>query len=249
MYNQRFLKTIENSFEKFLKTHARSNEKLKILHGNIKNDLLKKFKEKNIDGIEVIAIDKKNKSEDTAKGRYYNKKVDISIRKNGKIIGAVAVKFVMNNYLQNANNYFESMLGETANLRTANLPYFQMLIMFDRMPYFKKKGMLSKWEKITETHINKYINLSKDNINDFFHSPNLTLFSLISLPKKIVENEKINSKQTFKNEILKLMNNNQFELKFSDLFNNDLFEKNVIYNDYDKFLDRIIYYFLYNGDI
>ena len=41
MDNQEFLNVVGNSFKKFLETGSRSNEKLKILHGAIANDLKK----------------------------------------------------------------------------------------------------------------------------------------------------------------------------------------------------------------
>lgn len=43
MDNQEFLSVLGNSFKKFLETGSRSNEKLKILHGAIANDLRKRL--------------------------------------------------------------------------------------------------------------------------------------------------------------------------------------------------------------
>lgn len=45
MDNQEFLTVVGNSFKKFLETGSRSNEKLKILHGEIAKDLKKKVGE------------------------------------------------------------------------------------------------------------------------------------------------------------------------------------------------------------
>ena len=144
--NKDFLNTVLESLKEFLENGSRSNKKLKPLHGNIKKDLLKKLHSEGIKNIKLISLDNENNKEDIVKGRYYEKKVDISIRKNEELIGAIGVKFVMNNYMQNANNYFENMLGETANIRAANISYFQILILFDKMPYFKKGGNLGKWK-------------------------------------------------------------------------------------------------------
>ena len=44
--------------------------------------------------------------EEKLKGRYYEKAVDIAVFKEGIECAGVAVKFVMSNYAQNANNYF-----------------------------------------------------------------------------------------------------------------------------------------------
>lgn len=53
--------------------------------------------------------------------------MDIAITKSQQrerehIVAVINVKMVMSNYSQNKNNYFESMLGETANLRSAGGP-------------------------------------------------------------------------------------------------------------------------------
>ena len=61
-------------------------------------------------------------------GRYINKNVDIVIYKR-TVIAGIGVKFVMQNYSQNSNNYFENMLGETANIRSKNIPYFQIFVI------------------------------------------------------------------------------------------------------------------------
>jgi len=249
--NEKFLLIIKESLEAFLYSHPRSNEKLKPLHGNIKNDLLEVIKSENIDvkNINLISLDYDNKSEDIISGRYYDKAVDISIRKESNPIGAIGVKFVMNNYMQNANNYFENMLGETANIRTANIPYFQILILFEKMPYFQNGGKLSKWEEISEkTHLKKYIKLSEDDVSEYYHTPVLTLLSIISLPEEITENKSIKNKKTFNEELLKMLNNYTLNLTYSTKFSSSIFKDNVILNNYESFLNRVVSYFLYKGN-
>ncbi len=246
--NEKFLRTIEVSLQKFLISDPRSNEKLKPLHGGIKSDLFNKIQQLNIKNINLISLDNTNSSEDIIHGRYYDKTVDISIRKDNIIIGGVGVKFVMNNYKQNANNYFENMLGETANIRSAGIPYFQVLILFEKMPYFKKGGILSKWEEISlNTHLKKYIKLSHDNIERFYHTPILTLLSIVSLPQEITEDHTIIDKNTFNEKLLMLINSNKLKLNYSSKFSSDIFSDNVILNNYEVFLDRLVHYFLYLG--
>ena len=247
-YNSRFLNIIKESLEKFLLTHPRSNEKLKPLHGNIKKDLLEKIQAQGINDIEIISLNYDSSSEDIIEGRYYNKKVDISIRENDSPIGAIGVKFVMNNYMQNANNYFENMLGETANIRTAKIPYFQILILFDKMPYFQNGGKLSKWEILSEeTHLKKYIKLSEDNVDEYYHTPILTLLAIISLPKKITEDKIIVNKASFNEKLKELIKFNQLKLNYSSKFSSTIFKDNIILNNYEEFLDRVINFFLYKG--
>jgi len=249
--NKRFLLIIRESLHSFLYSHPRSNEKLKPLHGNIKNDLLVLIKSEDIDtrDINLISLDYDNKSEDIISGRYYDKAVDISIRKGLNPIGAIGVKFVMNNYMQNANNYFENMLGETANIRTANIPYFQIFILFEKMPYFQNGGKLSKWEEISEeTHLKKYIKLSEDDVLEYYHTPVLTLLSIISLPKEITENPNIKDKETFNRILREMLDNNTLKLTYSTKFSPTIFKDNVILNDYANFLRRLVYYFLHKGN-
>lgn len=219
-----FLEILNQSFKKYLETGARSNEKLKILHAKIALDLKEKFGA----NYEIYALGVNKEKE--LKGRYYDKAVDIAILKNECEVGGVAVKFVMSNFSQNANNYFENMLGETANLRTNNLPYFQILIVSEAMPYFKKDETISKIEELTNHHLSKYLKLSQDNAEVFFHTPNKTLLVIVKLP------------DTFKNA------HNKAEFKaicekakfsYSHKFDELNFNQGVILNDYELFLEKI----------
>lgn len=125
-----------------------------------------------------------NDKEGTIDGRYYPKKVDISIRRDKKVVAGYSLKFVMRNYSQNSNNYFENMLGETANIRSNSVPYFQIFIMFDKVPYYSNGGELKHYEVISEHNLCKYLALSKDNPDVFFHTPNKTLVILLNLKEK-----------------------------------------------------------------
>jgi len=124
MNNGDFLKIISDSFVEFLKTSARSNRKLKILHGAIANDI------KNRLGSEytIHSLGYGNGKEAKINGRYIDKIVDIVISKNENNLAGIGIKFVMNNYSQNSNNYFENMLGETANIRANKKKYFQIFL-------------------------------------------------------------------------------------------------------------------------
>lgn len=121
MNNSEFLQVIKKSFEVYLsKGTSRSTAKLKSLHGSIARDVQERLG----DEFEVLSQGYGKGTEQTVIGRYYDKKTDITVLKNSKPVAAYAVKFVMRNYSQNSNNYFEGMLGETANLRTNSIPYF-----------------------------------------------------------------------------------------------------------------------------
>ena len=116
-------------------------------------------------------------------GRYIDKKVDITIMRGSDTVAGIGVKFVMQNYSQNSNNYFENMLGETANIRCSNVPYFQIFIIPEKLPYYEKNGTFKKWELFTEHNVQKYLRLSEDNIETSIHTPTKTLLYVIHLPE------------------------------------------------------------------
>ena len=234
MNNLEFLNVIKKSFITCLKTSERSTEKLKILHGAIAQDMFDRLnQEENV--YNIISQGFGNGKESKILGRYVNKAVDITIKnnQNDRAVAGIAVKFVMSNYSQNSNNYFENMLGETANIRSAKVPYFQIFVIPDVIPYYKKNGDLSRWEEISEHYLNKYIKLSEDNINNYMHTPNKTLVFIIHINKNLEQS--LTTKDEFKSYFI----NNDFSLSLSNL--NFNFEDNIIYNNYEEFAKKITY--------
>lgn len=232
MDNEDFLKIISDSFVEFLKTSARSNRKLKILHGAIANDI------KNRLGSEytIHSLGYGNGKEAKINGRYIDKIVDIVISKNENNLAGIGVKFVMNNYSQNSNNYFENMLGETANIRANKKKYFQIFIIPEKIPYYDNKGKIKKWEQITSHNVDKYIKLSNDNTDVFFHTPIKTLIFIIKLP--ILDTNTITNKKQYKKHYLN-MDNIKLELS-KNIPNN--FGEVIILNDYEDFIKKLVFY-------
>ena len=76
MDNKEFIKVMKNSFDKYLETGSRSNEKLKILHGAIAEDIAEKLGE----DYKIHSLGYGNGREVAMKGRYMDKKVDIAIK-------------------------------------------------------------------------------------------------------------------------------------------------------------------------
>lgn len=230
MNNEEFLEKVKESFYKYLETGSRSNEKLKILHGAIAKDL----KQRLGNDYTLHSLGYGNDKEVYMKGRYMEKKVDIAVEKDNNIISAIALKFIMSNYSQNSNNYFENMLGETANIRTAGKPYFQIVIIPSKVPYFKKDGIIDHIETITFNNLSKYINLSNDDIERYMHTPTKTLIYLIDIPdiKATIQN---------KDEYTNFYQENN---KFNIIENKESygFGSSVIYNNYNEFMDKISYY-------
>lgn len=231
MDNQLFLTEIGASFKKFLETGSRSNEKLKILHGAIAEDLRQRLGI----GYTVCSLGIGTGKEATMKGRYIDKVVDITIMRACKPVAGIGVKFVMQNYSQNSNNYFENMLGETANIRCANLPYFQIFIIPDKMPYYDKKGNIQKWEEFTEHNCKKYLTLSSDDIQTAIHTPTKTLLFVVHLPDITA---KVYNKYDY---IFYYEHLTEFEVKKSDV-QYGKFASAVIFNDYEDFAEKVVHY-------
>ena len=233
MNNLQFLQTVKKSFIRFLETHPRSNKKLIILHGAIANDIKNRLGQ----GYESKSLGIGNGKEGKMRGRYMEKTIDILISKNENDIAGIGIKFVMNNYSQNSNNYFENMLGETANIRTNKKEYFQILILPEEMPYYNKKGEITKWEKITNHNIAKYVVLSGDDTERYLHTPVKTLLSIIKFQK--CDHDKITTKSKYRNYYLSQTRNAiiQISTGISGSFGNAL-----VLNDYEIFIEKIVHY-------
>lgn len=231
MNNSQFLAILKKSFITYLQTGARSNKKLGILHGAISEDLKERLNDINYS---VYSLGYGTGKEHKINGRYVDKTVDITIAESNMPVAGIAVKYVMSNYSQNSNNYFENMLGETANIRCAKIPYFQIFIIPDKIPYFDKEGDISKWEMINEHNLNKYIKLSNDNIDTYLHTPNKTLVFIVHIQDKNA-GAKISDKQEYEQYYL----NNDFDMSMSSLKFD--FGNTIIYNDYDKFIQKVSY--------
>jgi len=114
-------------------------------------------------------------------GKYYSKKEDITVLNNQKPIVTLSFKFVTSNYAQNSNNYFENLLGETANIRRIGVGFAHFLVLRGDTPYYDKaagnaRGQL-KNRKLSDHHIEKYIKLFKD--EDFPHRPDVLGIAII----------------------------------------------------------------------
>ena len=230
--NKQFLDVIKDSFATYLSVGtSRSTAKLKTLHGCIAHDL----KETLGNGFIIQSQGYGDDKEGSIDGRYYPKNVDITIKYGGQVVAGYAIKFVMRNYSQNSNNYFENMLGETANLRANSVPYFQIFIIFDKVPYYKNGGAFSKYDVITEHNLDKYINLSSDNPDLFFHTPDKTLVVLISLKEKSPNYQFVDDKE-YADYYLSVIDDADlmnYSSKISDTFGNS-----VILNDYQNYLQK-----------
>lgn len=233
--NEQFLEVIRDSFKTYLMVDtSRSTAKLKSLHGHIAKDLSELFGK----GYSIQSQGFGNDKEGCINGRYYPKNVDITVSKNGKPVAGYAVKFVMRNYSQNSNNYFENMLGETANIRSNSIPYFQIFIIFEKVPYYKNGGAFSKYDIITEHNLHKYYALSKDNPDTYYHTPDKTLIILLNLKEKSPNYLFKDSKDyaTYYRSVIDDKDLIKYSTKIDDNFDNS-----VILNNYSDFIKRTYY--------
>jgi len=227
--NKTFLTAISDSFDEFLSSGtSRSTAKLKPLHGVIAKDIADRLG----NDYQIFSQGYGTDKESTICGRYMDKRVDITITKNGEAVAGIGVKFVMQNYSQNSNNYFENMLGETANIRSAKRPYFQIFIILDKLPYYNKETKITRWETFTDHNVSKYVSLSQDDINTFFHTPNKTLIYVVHIPD--------NDELTTSEEYLNFYKNHNYELQLSPHQYAD-FGSAVILNDYETFINKVYY--------
>src|SRR3989344_7509599 len=219
----KFIKAINTSFAAYNKKGgARSNKKLIPIHKFLSETILKKLK----NGYFIKSLGIGDGKEATIDGKYYPKDLDVAVFKNDKIIATVSFKFVTSNYKQNSNNYFEGLMGETANIRRQNIGFAHFLVLRGHTPYYSKnKGNLRGKEKgveiISEKHLQKYVKLFND--MDFPHKPDLLGICLIDFDQ--------NKKAKFVNlddfdfsvETKKLLKNdfslNEFLDKFTHLIN------------------------------
>ncbi|MDK4581137.1 hypothetical protein QG025_08165 [Kingella kingae] len=233
MNNAEFIQCLTQSFVVFLNTHSRSNAKLKVLHGAIAQDLSARLGE----SYRIQSLGHGNDKEGQIAGRYINKNVDIVVYKNQQAIAGIGVKFVMQNYAQNANNYFENMLGETANIQSQRIPYFQIMVIPKTLPYYKKSGQFDKWEQFNAHHIQKYVVLSQDN-QAWAHTPTKTLLCVLDMSSI----EQPVTKGDYVQQYLQLHQNQQLIMQPSP--SNLSFGNNLIYNNYVDFMNEITHHIL-----
>lgn len=158
--------------------------------------------------------------------------------KNKKPIAGYAVKFVMRNYSQNSNNYFENMLGETANIRSNNIPYFQIFIIFDKVPYYKNGGEFHRYDIISQHNLEKYLALSNDNPETYYHTPDKTLIVLLGLKEK-EQNYSFSDSGEYAEYYKSVINDK--DLIFYSQKIDDNFGDAVILNNYEDFIKRTYY--------
>lgn len=157
-------------------THgSRSNQKIKVLHGWVQDELRNTLDSE----FQILGLSLKSKAEEPVEGMYYSKNVDVVIKRRGLEIGVVSLKFVNSNYKQNANNYFEQQMGETANLRRNDIVFGHIMCLTEPIPYYRRDGSLAKTESISDADVQKYLALSQDHL--YPHAPDVQALCVVAL--------------------------------------------------------------------
>jgi len=174
----RFILAVRESYGEYLAYGARSSRKLRPLHQWVADEMQNALR----GGYAVQSLRKeKQGGEETIAGRYYDKAVDVSIAKGGGApVATISIKFVTSNFRQNANNYFEHLMGETANIRRNDIIFGHLMVLPTVLPYFKKSGEIDREERVLNRHLQKYVELGCD--DDYPHRPDAMGIGLVSLP-------------------------------------------------------------------
>ena len=218
---QELIKALEASFKAYKDYGARSTAKLKPLHKFLAETLRKIFGK----DYSIHFLGEESK-EMTIEGKYYPKDIDITVAQNGKPVFCLGIKFVTSNYKQNANNYFENMMGETANIQAiGNLPYAQLLILRHETPYYLKNEteIPSKIEIINDKDIAKYLKLIFDNPQA--HRPDYLGIQLIDIEEKTGKVSLSNIDKSFSKDTVKFLKK---KLSLKNFFNEIETYKNYV---------------------
>jgi len=232
-----FLEEIKKSFIFVLKNKNgnRSSKKIDEIHNLVANHLQELL------GDEYIVKTKlKTGKEEKIKGRYFDKRVDILVERvfDNKPLAGIGVKSIISSYGKNKNNYFENMLGETANIRSNNIPYFQIVILPFMSPDFTTDNQIKSYTILDENKLFLYKKLSEDDSLSFFHTPIKTLLIIVDYFPSFSK-IKINKKE-YENFYIENNNKNNLKVKTYNLSTID-FDDSLILNNYELFLQKITY--------
>lgn len=183
--HRRFLEVMQEAYP-LKRDQPRSNTGLKLLHGWVQEELNSRLSPSRLgpdlkNKLTISGLSEASSSEEQVKGAYYSKNVDIMISADddNEPLGIVSVKFVISNYRQNSNNYFEQGMGETANLRRRNIVYGHLFCLTNPIPYKDRSGKVTKLEKLNEGDIRKYYKLRND--HEHLHAPHELALGIVDI--------------------------------------------------------------------
>ena len=170
-FHGRFLDALRRSYAAFLSAGPRSTEKLAPLHGWVQDELRRNLRDPG--KYTITGQTAEARSEKRVEGRYYGKRVDVSVESGDRILAVVSVKFILSSYRKNAINYLEQQIGETANLRRQNIVYGNLFFLTNPIP----SG--SREERLTPRDLSRYLKLRQD--HEHLHSPDEMAIGLVEV--------------------------------------------------------------------
>jgi hypothetical protein len=91
---EKFRKSLEDGYKKYLSVHPRSSEKILPMHKCISEIILSKFG----NGFTIKSMGIADNKEHKFEGKYYSKDIDITILYKNKSISGLGFKFITSNY-------------------------------------------------------------------------------------------------------------------------------------------------------
>lgn len=162
---------MRRSYAAFLDSGPRSTEKLAPLHGWVQEELRRHLRDSAKYTLTGQTAETRN--ERKIEGRYYEKRVDVSVEADDRILAVVNVKFILSSYRKNAINYLEQQIGETANLRRQNIVYGNLFFLTNPIPSGTKE------ERLTPRDIHRYLKLRQD--HEHIHSPDEMAIGIVEV--------------------------------------------------------------------
>lgn len=181
-------------------------------------------------------------------GKFYPKNSDITIcNRDEDVLGVISVKFIMSNYKQNANNYFESMIGECYNLKANNIKYGHIMICPYLVPYYNNQCGLKYIEKLNNKDITKYAEL---NDSTTVHKPDMLSFNVLKIKNndgiisnpdlfnQLNETEKNKTLESIKNKS-EIISGTKVDKHFDDPNISKYLRENHLVNSLDRYISDI----------
>ena len=172
---QRFLAAMQQSYQMVLEHGTRSNQKTRVLHGWVQDELRRELG----DDYAFTGQSPASTHEANVEGMYYGKDVDVLVSRHDQELGVISIKFVISNYWQNSINYLEQQIGETANLRRRNVVYGNLFCVTNPIPYKNRAGEITRLEAIREHDIRRYASLRAD--HEHIHAPQEMAIGIVDL--------------------------------------------------------------------
>ena len=158
LFQKEFIKCVKESYVNMGSSGKTSTRRIEPFH----SFLAKVLQYKLGTDYDVYAVGYSYGKECTLGGNFDNKNVDVCIKKNGKVIGAIAFKLLSNNFKQNNKNFVESMLGEAVQFKDSGLPYAFCYLIPEKALYLSKTSTYDHIDRFTQDDLKVYYDICTD---------------------------------------------------------------------------------------